>query len=123
MIPGGITAQELKEMREAHEAFMPSELQIHSKQSVGDGEYEYFLESTTKGRITSGFGIFRSVADRYQGVTFVTITVPWDTVVKANNRIYDAYGRAFEVRDSRDSGSFQTAKVLLCEGVEDGPSV
>jgi hypothetical protein len=122
MIPGAVTARELKEMREAQEAFMPTSIRVYNKVSVGDGEYDYAPDFTTKGRITTGFGIFRAVADRYQGVSYVTISVPWDTDVRAGQRLYDAYGRAFEVRDVKDANTFQTAKVCLCEGVEDAVS-
>lgn len=119
----GITEDELRSIRAAHEEFMPDTLRVYTKTSLGDGEWDYQPDHETRGRISNVFGQWREVTDRQQGVTFAVIVVPWDQEVKAGDRIYSAYGRQFEVRDVKDAETFQTAKQCLCEGIEDAVSI
>lgn len=120
MIPEGITDKELVDIRTAQEAFMPSLIKVRRKVSVGDGEWEYTdWSSEIQSRLTPGFGFWREVSDRFQGATFFTIAVPWDTDIRASDEVVDAYGRTFEIRAVRDSATFQTAKSVLAERVYD----
>lgn len=119
MSSGRITESELKLIREAQETFMPSEVEVHQKVSVGDGEWDYAKVATCKARITPMFGFWRQASERFQGVTFMTVAVPWDTEIRAGDRLYDAYSREFEVRDVKDASSYQTAKQVLVEWMQD----
>lgn len=115
-----ISDRELQVLKEHQEIYMPETVTIRQPQFFGDNEREYVtLETGVPARITPGFGWWRSVADRFQGITAHTITVPWDTEIQAGWVIIDSHDRAYEVRDVRAPSSFQTAKQLLTDRVTD----
>ena len=115
-----ITDRELKSLRKAQEQFMPNEVVIERRQWVGDQEFVPGAVGTTKCRITAGWGRWAVVADRYQGITPYTVTVPWDADIQPADSLIDAYGRAFQIRDMRSPTDYMTAKQLLAELVTDG---
>lgn len=116
-----ITQLELDLLREEQVTYMPEKVKIRRADFAGDNERDYYthLESVWA-RITPGFGFWRSVADRYQGITAFTITLPWDTDVRASDVILDSNGRFYEVRDTKDPSTYHTALQVLCDRVNDG---
>jgi Phage head-tail joining protein len=116
-----ITQLELELLREEQVTYMPERVKIRRQYFLGDNEREYNdLSSDVWARITPGFGFWRAVADRYQGITAFTITMPWDTDVRASDTIIDSHGRFYEVRDTKDPSTYHTALQTLCDRVNDG---
>jgi head-tail adaptor len=116
-----ITQLELELLREEQITYMPERVKVRRTNFAGDNERDY--ETVHEGlwaRITPGFGMWRVVADRFQGITAFTITVPWDSDVRAADAIIDAAGRVYEVRDTKDPSTYHTALQLLCDRVNDG---
>lgn len=115
-----ITARELDVIREHQAVFMPDLISIRRPVFLGDNEREWeTVYSSVSARITPGFGFWRDVADRFQGITAYTVTVPWDQDVQAGWVLIDASSRAYEVRDVRAPSSFHTAKQMLVDRVSD----
>jgi len=116
-----ITDRELKALRKEQEAWMPNSVLIQRHSYVGD---EQFVLDTVgvdvKCRIHAGFGRWAVVADRYQGITPFTVTMPWDTDIQPGDVLYDAFGRAFQVRDVAWPQDMATAKRLLADMTTDG---
>ena len=115
-----ITPRELELIREHQAIFMPNTISIRRPIFFGDSEREWETVYTgVSARITPGFGFWRDVADRFQGVTAYTVTVPWDTDVQAGWVLIDSSSRAYEVRDVRAPSTYQTAKQMLVDRVSD----
>jgi len=114
----GITDRELRAIREAQEEFMQGEAEIWRRVIIdGAGEYGK-IGDTVKCRITPGFmNLWREAADRYQGLTAYAITFPLGTDVKDGDKVYDAYGREFLVRDVKAVSTYHTALQVLGEMV------
>lgn len=116
----GITERELDSIRDAQAVFMPNLCEIWREGYAGDDMYEHERHDTdVPCRVMPGFGQWREVADRFQGVTFYTITMPWDQDVRAGDRVVDVYGRTFQVRDVKSASTYQTARQCLTEWLED----
>jgi hypothetical protein len=116
-----LTQLELDLLREEQITYMPERVKIRRVDFPGDNEREYGDHLTDVwARITPGFGFWRAVADRFQGITAFTITMPWDTDVHASDVIIDSHGRAYEVRDTKDPSTYHTALQVLCDRVNDG---
>lgn len=116
-----ITQLELDLLREEQITYMPERVRIRRADFSGDNERDYFDHVLDVwARITPGFGFWRAVADRYQGITAFTITLPWDTDVRASDVIIDGNGRVYEVRDTQDPKTYHTALRVLCDRVNDG---
>lgn len=117
----GVTERELRGIREAQEMYMPQRVVIRRRQFSGDSEFEPVnIAVDVPCRFTPGFGFWRAVADRYQGVTPYRATVPYDQDVKAGDTLVDEESRVFEVRDVLAPESYQTAKQVLTDLVTDG---
>jgi len=115
-----ITSRELESMREHQEVFMPDLISIRRPVFFGDNEREWeTVYQNVPARVTPGFGFWRAVADRFQGITAYTVTVPWDQEVQAGWVLIDAASRAYEVRDVRAPSTFPTARQLLVDRVSD----
>lgn len=114
-----ITEQELAQIRAEQEVFMPNRITIRGESYIAEDEaVPSNIATDVRARITPGFGFFRVVADRHQGITAFTITMPWDQVVKVGNQIVDQTTReVFEVRDVRDHKTYQTALQVLGDRV------
>jgi len=116
-----ITQLELDLLREEQLTYMPERVRIRRADFPGDNEREYIDHlDQVWARITPGFGFWRAVADRYQGITAFTITMPWDTDVHSSDVILDSKGRVYEVRDTKDPSTYHTALQTLCDRVNDG---
>lgn len=117
----GITDRELRAIREAQEEFMQDTAQIWRRVVIdGAGEYGQ-IGSDTKCRITPGFmNLWREAGDRYQGLTAYSMTFPVGTDVKDGDKVYDAYGREFLVRDVKAVSTYHTALQVLAEMVDNG---
>jgi hypothetical protein len=116
-----ITQLELDLLREEQVTYMPDQVKIRRTSFSGDNERDYeTIAEKVWARITPGFGLWRAVADRYQGITAFTVTLPWDTDVHASDAIIDATGRVYEVRDTKDPSTYHTALQTLCDRVNDG---
>lgn len=75
------------------------------------------IAEAVSGACTPGFGFWRNVADRFQGITAYVWTFPVGTEIESGHRIVDARGRRFEVRDVRDPASFHTALQVLADHI------
>lgn len=115
-----ISEHELELIREHQEIFMPDKIKIRRMAFFGDNERAYeTVAQNVPARITPGFGFWRQLADRYQGITAYTVTVPHDQEIQAGWVIIDEQDRSYEVRDSRAPSSYQTAKQVLVDRVSD----
>lgn len=116
-----VTDRELKALRKAQEAWMPNTVLIQRHKFVGDSQFvPQNVAVDVKCRITPGLGRWTVVADRFQGITPFTITMPWGTDVMDGDQIIDAYGRVFQVRDVSSPKDLATALRLLAGMVTDG---
>lgn len=116
-----ITKLELELLREEQITYMPERVRIRRPDFSGDNERDYrTVAEKVWARITPGWGMWRAVADRYQGVTAFTITMPWDTDIQAGDTIIDGLNRVFEVRDTKDPSTYHTALQMLVDRVSDG---
>jgi hypothetical protein len=116
-----ITPREIELLQQAQEVYMPQTLIIRRRTYFGDGEFETVNIATgVAARVTPGYGFWRTVADKFQGITPFTITVSSVVGVQAGDQVVDEDSRVFEVRDVRAPSSFQTAKQVLCDLVTDG---
>lgn len=113
----GITERELISIREAQADFMPQTLQVYRSYEIDGEKSSERTGEPIQGRITPNLGsLWRTVADQYAGLTMYSITGPYDWDVRDGDEVYDAYGRAYKVRDVRNPSSYHTAKQVLAEG-------
>lgn len=120
-----ITEQELAQIRAEQEIYMSERITIRGETWIAEDEKAPMdIATNVPARITPGFGFFREIADRMQGVTAFTITVPWDQKVEVGNDIINERTREkFHVRDVRDAKTLQTALQVLGDRVgHDGDS-
>lgn len=113
-----ITEKQLNTLRENQERLMPNKVTVKRRLNLGEdeGRYETVLEDQ-KCRYTPGFGYWRLVADRFQGITPFTLGFPYETDVRAGDHIIDEYAHNYEVRDVRDPASYHTAVQVLADQV------
>lgn len=115
-----ITEEELTRLREAQEEFMPDRGTLKRREFDGDNESQYDAYATdVHARLTPGFGIWRIVADRYQGVTAFNLSLPWDQDVRAGDVWVASDNRVYEIRDVQAPASYLTARRCLCDLVTD----
>lgn len=117
-----ITEGELELIRIEQEKFMPQRVIIRRRFFAGGDAVEYEKQTVHEDvpcRLTSGFGMWRVVADRFQGITPFTAELPFGQDVKAGDILVDEDSRTFEVRDIMAPNSYQTAKRCLCDLVTD----
>lgn len=119
-----ITEQELGQIRAEQEIYMPNRVTIRGETYIAEDEKAPVEVKGVRARITPGFGFFREIADRMQGVTAFTITLPWDQKVEVGNDIIDESTKEkFHIRDVRDHKSYHTALQVLGDRVgHDGDS-
>jgi hypothetical protein len=112
----GVTPNELELIRVEREKFMQDQVIIKRREFLGDTENEYVPidDELYPVTITPGYGLWRTVADRFQGITAFTVVLPWDTDVQAGDILVQGV-RVFEVRDIRSPSTFLTAKLCLCD--------
>lgn len=116
----GISDRELRDMRTAQEVFMPDIVTIRRKGFVGPDNFQMSTRAEdVHVRLKPGFGQWRNVADRFQGITPYTCTLPWDQEVVASDQVLDQAGRIFEVRDVQAPSTLLTARVCLLDLVND----
>jgi hypothetical protein len=117
-----VTQRELDSIRDAQLDFLPDTI-LQTKRKFYDGDNGFERQpylSNIASRFTPGFGRWTIIADRFQGITAFTVTVPWDTDIIAGDELIDDESRTFEVRDSRSPSTYQTAKQLLVDLITDG---
>lgn len=115
-----ITQRELDLIRQEQVKFMDSRVRVERDSYAGTGEGSPApsdVYTDLPAQIAAGFGFFREVADRMTGITAYTITVPWDSVIKVNDRIYDEAGVKYHVRDVRDGSTLNSAVQVLGDRV------
>lgn len=116
----GFTQREIDQLRANQESFMGSLCEIHRKISMGDSHDEIGpIASDIPCRLVPGFGVWRQVADKFQGIKAYTFTMPWDTDLKAGDEVYDAYGRQYLVRDVSSSSTYLTCLRSLMEAIDE----
>lgn len=116
-----ISEAELALIRTEQEKFMPNTVIVQRRMYTGDDDFNYQnVTLDQKCRITAGIGRWALIADRFQGITPYTLTSPHSSSLEAGDRLIDAYGRVFEVRDVRSPGSYSTAIQALLDMVTDG---
>lgn len=123
IITEGLTQRELDEMRAAQESFQDSKITIRRREFFPPDDYDHRTTAAehVSARIHAGFGAFRNVADRFQGITPYTVTVPWDTDIREDDILIDEdNGSILHVRDIRKGNTYQTAIQVLTEQVTDG---
>src|SRR5580765_8226596 len=118
---GAVTDRELQEIRDAQEEYLPDVSVIRRKDFLGgDSDYDKpILAVGVPTRFTPGFGQWRLVADRFQGVDAFVVTVPWDQDLRPGDEIVDSGARTYQVRAVKAPSSYQTAKQALCDKVTD----
>jgi hypothetical protein len=116
-----VTEAELDSIREAQLDFMPDLSIIRRRSYVGDDEFATGnVALDVPCRVTPGYGTWRLVADRFQGITPFTLTFPYGTDIKAGDQVVDDEARTFEVRDVKSPNSYDTAIQVLADLVTDG---
>jgi hypothetical protein len=107
----GITDKEINSIRKAQEEFLPERVIIRRKHWVGgDKDYEaQNLAVDVPARLTPGFGFWRQVADRFEGITPFTITVAWDQDIHPGDTVVDANANTYEIRAVQAPESYLTA--------------
>ncbi|SRR6266550_9011297 len=118
---GSVTDRELQDIRDAQEEYLPDTIVIRRKDYVGgDSDYAKPIFATgVPARLTPGFGQWRLVADRFQGIEAFVVTVPWDQDLRPGDEIVDTAARTYQVRAVKSPSSYQTAKQALCDKVTD----
>ena len=117
----GITDGELADLRSIQQDFMPDDDGIIKRKSYVQGEEKFAYDTIAENvrhRLTPGFGLWRAVADRYQGVTAFTGTFPYGTDIKAADKFISGV-RTFEVRDALQPKGYSTAVRVLLDLVTD----
>lgn len=115
----GITQAEIDLLRSNQEAFLPSLMDL-SRMQYEDGSGEYaVLYRKVPCRLSAGFGVWRQVADRFQGIKAYNATLKWDQDLLAGDELSDTYGRIFKVRDVSSDSSYLSAKRCLLEAIEE----
>jgi hypothetical protein len=117
-----ISEEELNLFRVEQEKFLPQRVIIRRKFFAGGDAVEYEKQTIHEDvpcRLTAGFGMWRVVADKFQGITPFTATLPYSQDVRAGDILVDESSRVFEVRDVQAPNSYQTAKRCLCDLVTD----
>lgn len=116
-----MTEQELTLLREEQLRWMPQRSTIKRRDYVG-GEEVHIPQTIATGvkcRLTPGFGLWRQIADRFQGITAYTGTFPYGTDIKAADELIDDTSRTFQVRDSLHPKAHETAVRVLLDLVTD----
>jgi len=116
-----ITERELKLLRAEQEKFMPNRCTIRRRSYVG-GEDEYvpsIIFEDKPCRLWPGFGIWRQTADRFQGITAYTVTLPYGSDIRAGDELIDEESRTYQVRDALSPKSYETAVRALLDLVTD----
>lgn len=110
-----MTDRELDLLRTEQVKWMKSRVTIRGLSYMAEDEpADATIAKDVPARIKAGFGFFREIADRIQGITAYTITLPWDQSIAVGNKIIDQdTEQVFEVRDVRDKNTYQTATQVL----------
>ncbi len=117
-----ITEKELEVLREEQERFLPNvALQIKRKSYVGGAGIFMAdpIAANVPCRLTPGYGVWRNVADRFQGITAFTLTMPYGTDIKAGDELIDEDSRTYQVRDTLAPKGYSTAVRALLDLVTD----
>lgn len=122
-IEDGITEKEIDDIRTAQEVFIQSEGILRRREFIPPDDYDHYktVGENIPVRVSAGFGTFRDIADRYQGITPFTLTFSWDQDVRADDQMLLTDGRVFHIRDTKVSGRYiHTATQCLADLVTDG---
>lgn len=121
IIAEGLTEQELQELRDAQQTFQAGDFIIRRREFFPPDDYDHraTVGDGIQGRLTAGFGQFRNIADRFQGITPFTFTVSWDQDIRADDEVLDNRGNIFHVRDVRKGNTYQSAIQCLVDLVTD----
>ena len=114
-----ITEKELELLRAEQNKLLPEtgDIKRRNFQNGLQGDFEFWSRNNPC-RLTPGFGVWRESADRFQGITAFTLTLPWGTDIKAGDKIIVG-SRTFEVRDALIPKSYDTAVRVLLDLVTD----
>lgn len=94
--------------------YMPQLVTIRRWVGIGGGERGQKIVATdVPCRFTAGAGRFGDVADRLQGITPFTITVPWNADVVVGDEIVDENSLTFQIRAVHRPKSYLTAIQML----------
>lgn len=117
-----ITEKELQSLREEQEKFLPNiALQIKRKSFVG-GEQTYVpdvIATDVPCRLTPGYGTWRNVADKFQGITAFQFTAAYGVDIKAGDELVDENSLTYQVRDVLAPKAYSTATRALLDLVTD----
>lgn len=112
-----ISEGELDKIREQQELYFDKVVVIRRKAFDRDEFVTTTLGTDVPCRIARGFGFWRQVADRFQGINAHVITLPHDQAIQAGDQVVDG-DDIYEVRDLRGKGSFVTARQVLTDLID-----
>lgn len=116
-----ISESELKLLREEQLKYLPQRGIIRRRNFLG-AEESFALSviaTDVPCRLTPGFGLWRQVADKYQGITAYTGTFPHGTDIAAGDELIDEASNTYQVRDTMSPKSYETAVRALFDKVTD----
>lgn len=116
MIPESLLTQ----LRKRETATMKDRVSLRRNVPVTPhSESPWVYATDVPARIKMGFGTFRDVADRFQGVTACNITVPETYDVRPGDEVLEGSDpenlTVYKVLDTRSSGTYRIAQRLLAE--------
>jgi hypothetical protein len=117
-----ISEEELDLLRAEQLKYLPGTEGVIKRVSYLGGDQLSAPDTIASGlsyRLLPGFGLWREVADRFQGVTAFTITLPYGTDLKASDIFIDDGSLTFQVRDVLAPKGYSTAVRALLDLVTD----
>jgi hypothetical protein len=118
----GITERELDEIRTAQEVFIQSEGILRRREFIPPDDYDHrkTIGENISVRVSAGFGTFRDVADRFQGIIPFVLTFSWNQDVRADDELILTDGRVFHLRAIKAGLYIHTATQCLADLITDG---
>jgi hypothetical protein len=120
-IEDGITTKELDDIRAAQNVFIQSEGILRRREFIPPDDYDHrkTIGEHIPVRVSAGFGTFRDVADRFQGIIPFVLTFSWDQDVRADDELLLTDGRVFHLRATKLGLHLHTATQCLADLITD----
>jgi hypothetical protein len=107
----------LSNIRTEQERWMPNSAIRQRKVPISPDEEGTDTLPGLKCRISAGFGTFRMVADKFQGITPYHFAFPWDSDVKVGDYLVDEQSNTYRVVSVKEDVSIQSALPVLTDRV------
>ena len=116
-LPHGITHPELDLWREEQLKWLLDRGRLERKMQGEGNDDPYYLplREDVPVRISAGYGTFRQVADRFQGLNIYALTFMYDEDVAPDDKLIDADGNEYHIKVVRNHSSIQTATQTIAE--------